>query len=235
MAKNKLLINKLYLIIFFFFIFFANSFSQFCFVSFIGEDCLTNEIVPLDKLSIKELTSNREKTVIETTLYLDTIFTDIGKNANKQDKITYSLNCPNLFETSTNFSLNNPINSEISISLYDIMGKKIATHCNNYPAGIILFKLETGYIPPGVYILVAENKLEKAVAKTVKIGNCSSEPAKIKFLETRNIGNARLKSNLSYRVIALSKNYEPDTIFIGINNCNKVFKFQLKKSELMIP
>jgi len=105
------------------------------------------------------LQNNGENAIISSLMLLFSPNSGQGTVSNEEDNVTpteFELlqNYPNPFNPSTNISFSIPTASEVSLKVYDLLGREVATLINNerMQAGLQSVTFDAGHLSSGVYI-----------------------------------------------------------------------------------
>ncbi len=163
--------KKLYLFLFVF----AASFSVFSQaqinLSFLGKDSKTQNPLPLDSISIMNLTEDCDTTLLNVTindsvsLIIPDVTWPLGINeiiAGGSGALDIKQNYPNPFYGSTNLNIFRENTGTMSLVLFDGSGRQLASYQNEFEKGIHSFVISSANA--GVMVLsVTDGKIRKSV------------------------------------------------------------------------
>ncbi len=179
--------KKLFLTLSFFAFIFAN--AQTVKITFTAQDA-HNQRVQLDSVQV----ANLSHTWAETLVWPDTICEmsyETGVKTYKDHAFALSQNTPNPFEGETTVSLLLSMNERVSLSVYDIQGKKVVALQRQLPAGEHLFRVCLSQ--PQTYLLVARAGSHQASIKMVHLGTGGTN--KVDYLGLNTILVRELKGS----------------------------------------
>ena len=137
-------------------------------VTFTGRDAKT-QYVQLDRVVITNLTQNWQ----ETIYYPDTILmmgsTGIDDRDANNSTMQLSQNVPNPFDGTTDFALQLPEAGKVSLTVYDLNGKKITAYQGKLTAGVHTFRVLLNTTQS--YLLTARCGNELASLKMINNGS----------------------------------------------------------------
>ena len=136
-------------------------------VTFIGRDA-KDQPVQLNRVVITNLTQNWQ----ETIYYPDTILMMGSTGINDVDNANgfkLSQNVPNPFDGTTDFALQLPEAGKVSLTVYDLNGKKITAYQGKLAAGVHTFRVLLNTTQS--YLLTARYGNETATIKMINNGN----------------------------------------------------------------
>jgi len=150
-----------------------------------------NNYIRLDSVQITNLTRNWTQTI----LYPDTLlhFNNVGIEVHEQNEaFSLSQNVPNPFNGKTTFTLSLSENSDIHITVCDIVGRLVMSQKMMLNAGNHIFALSLSQ--PQTYILKVKNEKGERSIKMVNTGDMGHN--EITLQETQTMFSA-LKSSLA--------------------------------------
>ena len=136
-------------------------------VTFTGRDA-KNQHVQLNRVVITNLTQNWQ----ETIYYPDTILMMGSTGINEVDNadgFKLSQNVPNPFDGTTDFALQLPEAGKVSLTVYDLIGKKITAYQGKLASGVHTFRVLLNTTQS--YLLTARCGNETATIKMINNGN----------------------------------------------------------------
>ena len=127
-----ILMKKFYLFLFFVFSFFSVFSQTQITLTFIGKDSLTQNLISLDSVFVKNLTENCDTTLYDavSTLYLNANWpVGIGENnTNSSGAFILKQNYPNPFQGSTFVNIYREYCGTLNLMLFDGLGTKLASY-----------------------------------------------------------------------------------------------------------
>ena len=160
-------------------------FAQPVTLTFTGKDA-KNQHVQLNRVVITNLTQNWQ----ETIYYPDTILmmgsTGIGE-VDHANGMKLSQNVPNPFDGTTDFALQLPEAGKVSLTVYDLNGKKITAYQGKLASGVHTFRVLLNTTQS--YLLTARCGNETATIKMINNGNAGEN-------SIRHLGEDRLNMML---------------------------------------
>lgn len=218
-----------------FIVLFVNNISNFaqCKISFIGKTD-DSVFVHISNVFAKNLITGETATGLDSVVDLSSI-TNITNVQRNGDQFKLNSNFPNSFDNFTQFELYTPTEATIDISLYDIMGRKLASYSDKYYSGSYTFQLQADNIPAGMYILAADNGNQIQTIQIVKHGNIAGGECNIKKINSNLPDNSIVKSaplksaSNQYSFTGQLKCYFSDTIYIPLKTCDTTITFSLKE------
>ena len=136
-------------------------------LTFTGRDA-KNQHVQLNRVVITNLTQNWQ----ETIYYPDTILMMGSTSINEVDNadgFKLSQNVPNPFDGTTDFALQLPEAGKVSLTVYDLIGKKITAYQGKLASGVHTFRVLLNTTQS--YLLTARCGNETATIKMINNGN----------------------------------------------------------------
>ncbi|MBR4218232.1 MAG: T9SS type A sorting domain-containing protein [Bacteroidales bacterium] len=179
--------KKLFLTLSFFAFIFAN--AQTVKITFTAQDA-HNQRVQLDSVQV----ANLSHTWAETLVWPDTICEmsyETGVKTYKDHAFALSQNTPNPFEGETTVSLQLSMNERVSLSIYDIQGKKVVALQRQLPAGEHLFRVCLSQ--PQTYLLVARAGSHQASIKMIHLGKGGAN--KVEYVGLNTLCSNELKAS----------------------------------------
>lgn len=104
----------------------------------------------------------------QTGLYVlrSNILTGINNNHNNPSGFSLKQNYPNPFNPITNIEYELPVNSYVTLKIFDLKGSKIAVVVEGYKtAGKYKIIYDASYLPTGIYIYTLESSFQKISKK----------------------------------------------------------------------
>ena len=147
-----------------------------------------NDFVKLDSVFVENTTQRWQEVLYypDTTLYIGT--TGISDPSSEEINLHLCQNVPNPFDGVTEFSLQLPEKSDLTLEIYDLSGKLTATYKGTLEQGNHLFKAWVAV--PQTYLLSAKSENGVARIKMVNVGSAGQNS--IEYLgmgSTISIGN----------------------------------------------
>ena len=179
---KKLLLTSLFLAFVF-----AN--AQTVTLTFTAQDA-QNQRVQLDRVRVVNLS----KVWNEMLVWPDTICEmsyETGVDAYNEHNFALSQNNPNPFEGETMVTLQSPGNEKVSLTIYDIQGKKVTGLQRQLSAGEHLFKVYLSQ--PQTYLLVARAGSQQASIKMIHLGKGAAN--KVEYLGLNALNSNELKAS----------------------------------------
>ena len=147
-----------------------------------------NDFVKMDSVFVENTTQRWQEVLYypDTTLFIGT--TGIHDPSSEEINLHLCQNVPNPFDGVTEFSLQLPEKSDLTLEIYDLSGKLTATYKGTLEQGNHLFK--AWVTVPQTYLLSAKSQNGVARIKMVNVGNAGQNS--IEYLgmgSTISIGN----------------------------------------------
>ena len=181
-------------------------------LTFTGRDA-NNRSVSLDRVEITNQTQNWQETLTypDTILILSSTGIDDAQNISSMQLWQ---NVPNPFDGTTDFALQLPEAGKVSLTVYDLNGKKITVYQGKLAAGVHTFRVLLNTSQS--YLLTARCGNETATIKMINNGNAGEHA--IRYLGEGSL-NLLLKSG-SKGAIARPYAYGDDMGYIGYATIN---------------
>ena len=149
--------------------------NQYChakmLLNFKAIDTTTNISVKPDSIVIRDLTKGLQKTITDTSYDMNLLFTDVNENESTLKPSFINKNFPNPFDNTTNFQIFVSEPSEVTFTLFDILGNMIFTITENTQDGYHNFRLIANGLEPGSYYLKISDNKEQSYLKFIKMGS----------------------------------------------------------------
>jgi len=158
----------------------ACSFAQVTILTFSGKDA-NNNYVRLDSVVISNITKSWQ----ETIYYPDTILIMNGTGIEEYGttpRFALSQNIPNPFNGISDFSLQLPEDNAVTISVFDLTGKKITELQQTLAHGTYIFRVFLSI--PQAYLLSVNSGTDHAAIKIINTGNAGKN--RIEYLSGGN-------------------------------------------------
>jgi aryl-phospho-beta-D-glucosidase BglC (GH1 family) len=183
----------------------AGAFSSV--ITFSAVNDITLEKVQLDSISILNITRDLDTMLVGSDVFDLSVYTGAApRPSSLPAEFSLSSNYPNSFENQTRFQVDLPLEGELHIVLYNILGERVAEDTRHLSAGSHIFTLNGGALAAGVYFIKSEWRDLTDVTKIVKTGGVSG-------LNTyfSHSGSAGVSGKLSKFPIIIDEKYR----FIG--------------------
>jgi len=188
--------KKFYLLLFFVFFFFSVFSQTHITLSFAGKDSVSQNLISLDSVYVKNLTENSDTLLFgpvpELSLTATWPFGIDENNVNSSGSFMLKQNYPNPFQGSTNFSIYRGYRGPLNLILFDDIGTKLAEYSNVFEKGLHSFVISSSVNK--VMILTVFDANNSKSIKIISNGQ-SNECNTIKYLgQTANAVKNNLKN-----------------------------------------
>lgn len=187
-------------------------------IYFTGINSQTGLPVFPDSIHIYNLTLNRDTTLIGIDSFNLELFTtiDIPMGLLAQE-LNLSSNYPNAFTDHTDFEIQLSGCGLVHIRLYNLLGEKQFDYMENMNNGRHGFRLISGNLCPGIYILSVSSLSEQQSRKIIKIG---SRETGAPGLQKLSLGQNQISLNRQalpstdnvYHFVGYARHYYPDSL-----------------------
>ncbi|MBP7459916.1 MAG: T9SS type A sorting domain-containing protein [Candidatus Delongbacteria bacterium] len=204
-------------------------------IRFIGRDTSVGKVVEIDSIRVLNKTQFRDTTLIlSNTLDLDG-FTGIEESGIiDPSNFSISRNSPNPFENQAGFTIHLQAQKPLTISVFDLVGRKTASMTGEYGAGCHHFSLEGKGLAQGIYIIAATTGEETQSIKVLKMGRTTGQTITIVHQGQISDDHPSLNKTGSfnpgdtYRFIGYATEYINDTLDNQIPNGGECYKFDFR-------
>jgi len=164
-------------------------------LTFIGKDSLTQNLISLDSVFVKNLTENCDTTLYDAVsiLYLDAFWpVGIGENnISSSGSFVLKQNYPNPFQGSTFVNIYREYAGKLNLILFDELGTKLATYQNVFEKGFHSFVISSSGNKV-LFLVVFDDKNNRSI-KIISTGQ-GNETNSIRYLEySPNVDKGSLK------------------------------------------
>lgn len=196
---------------------YVNSYSQT--ITFSAKDNKSGEKVNLDSVIIQNLALLSDTTLIGVNSIDLSKLVDVYDNHHTISiKLELTQNYPNSFESDTKFNVFIPVESNLKLSLRNLLGEEIAAYKDYLNAGSHSFNIDGASLVSGSYFIMASDGNSNSTIKIMKYGATNGTQAKfeytrsqfITFLKSREL--TAIQNVSVYNFIGFAKGYRNDTL-----------------------
>jgi len=145
--------------------------AQGSFITFSARNSVTWETIEADSVYIQNITQGRDTMLIGRSYFDLNSLAQVEKNDSYiPDQFVMSNNYPNAFTSRTDFVVHLPTTDELSIYVFNILGRQVAGTSLMLPSGNHAFTLEGSALANGVYFVKAQSAQEAETIKILKTG-----------------------------------------------------------------
>jgi uncharacterized protein (TIGR02145 family) len=188
--------KKFYLIVFFFFGLISVFSQTQITLTFMGKDSVTQNLISLDSVYVKNLTENCDTLLYGPVPVLSLIATwpvGIGEiNANSSGAFILKQNYPNPFQGSTFVNIYREYRGALNLILFDELGTKLAEYQNEFEKGFHSFVISSS--GNKVMILVVFDDKNNRSIKIISAGQGNENNTIQYFGQTQNVEKSSLKN-----------------------------------------
>lgn len=187
-------------------------------ISFSGIHSQTQAPLALDSIQILNKTQNRATTLIGSASFDLSHFTGISIQENvKVADFQLSANYPNSFRNRTRFNIYLPGRQNVTLTLYNILGRRVSEKTVALNAGGHTLALQGGSLANGLYFLTARMGNEIKTIKILKNGPFTPGEVLLEYQGTGatvpvKLGKSMLNPGDSYRFTGFTNGYPRCTL-----------------------
>ena len=237
--------KKFYTLIFLFFSILSVFSQSKITLTFVGKDSLSQNLIALDSIFIKNLTMNCDTTLFDTVPSLKLSATwPIGideKNVNNSRAFIVKQNYPNPFQGNTFVSIYREYRGALNLMLFDGLGAKLAEYHNEFEKGFHSFVISSSG-DKVLILMVFDDKNSRSI-KIISAGQ-GNENNTIQYLgQTLNDEQSNLKNedNTGFVLFfgnqmmftAYAKGYNEQTIIDNLSS-SRIYYYNMSLSNSLI-
>ena len=237
--------KKFYTLIFLFFSILSVFSQSKITLTFVGKDSLSQNLIALDSIFIKNLTMNCDTTLFDTVPSLKLSATwPIGideKNVNNSKAFIVKQNYPNPFQGNTFVSIYREYRGALNLMLFDGLGAKLAEYHNEFEKGFHSFVISSSG-DKVLILMVFDDKNSRSI-KIISAGQ-GNENNTIQYLgQTLNDEQSNLKNedNTGFVLFfgnqmmftAYAKGYNEQTIIDNLSS-SRIYYYNMSLSNSLI-
>ena len=157
-------------------------------ISFHATNTITWETITPDSIYILNVTQFKDTMLVGTTTFdLGSFSTVEDQQALAPAQFYLSNNYPNSFTDQTEFVMTLPVNDDVTVEVYNVLGQRVANFASMLPPGNHAFMLEGAGLTNGVYFARASGSQGIQTIKMLKAGELASSEV---VLHYRGSGSA---------------------------------------------
>ena len=140
-------------------------------ITFSSTNTVTWEIITPDSIYIQNVTLGMDTTLRDAAIFDLGSLTDVAETEGSlPETFAMSNNYPNGFTNTTDFSVNMNENDELTLQVYNILGRQVAQSSISLGAGEHAFTFSGSSLANGVYFMRASTSKETMAIKILKTG-----------------------------------------------------------------
>ncbi|MCX6147342.1 MAG: T9SS type A sorting domain-containing protein [Candidatus Kapabacteria bacterium] len=143
-------------------------------------DSNTNLPLKLDSIQVQDVTNKTHKTITVDSIDLDYYVMGVDDNSNDYNSFV-KLNSANPFEYQTSFTIYETNPSNITFSLFDLLGNVVLSKSQYLENGVHNFNLDLGGLNAGIYYLNIQDDLKQNQLKLIKLAKSNGLNSILEF------------------------------------------------------
>ncbi len=207
-------------------------------ISFSGIDANVFAKIELDSILVESLSNDFDTMLVGTNiLELDKVLSVESGNNLIPTSLEIGQNYPNPFEDETNYNISSVEESNIEVSVYNILGEKVASYSNIVPQGINSFIFRGNNLTNGVYFVNVTDGINSKSSKILKVGGRIGSSNEIVFNGNISPFHSQLTKGIpkvtenSFRLIGFSNNHIADTLSNQTLTAGNDYQFELQLKD----
>jgi uncharacterized protein (TIGR02145 family) len=207
-------------------------------LTFEAIDHQTSALVVLDSIQVDGYDHGFDTTLIGASTLVISTTTDVAEYVAQPDQLMITSVAYRMLSNESIVDVISPKSSVLSLSLFNMLGVQCMTSAGFVTKGVNRYRISTGELSSGTYILVVEGAGQVSAVKLLCIRDSHAGEAQIvnEGVMRSGSGNGLPKcSTTNYRFVGYSSGYLPDTLDMAIEG-NKTVVFELisEKTEFSI-
>ncbi|MBN1478907.1 T9SS C-terminal target domain-containing protein [candidate division KSB1 bacterium] len=209
-------------------------FAQSSIITFHAINTITWETITPDSIYILNVTQYTDTMLVGTTTFdLAGPATVYNESLLPPNRFYLSNNYPNSFVEATEFVITLPVNDDITVDVYNVLGQRVANFSSLLPQGDHAFLLEGAGLANGVYFVRAAGSQGIQTIKMLKAGEQVPSPVELNY---RGSGSVPVAATLdksghgpgdTYSFTVYADGFIPQMLDNQVPNGGETFQFDL--------